>query len=183
MIFQSWDSYSLSHVKNHHPKLGSEFDPDFAYYKQSGIFEINSKSKFFWKFFFSRLFCLNIFQSLKYLIFNRLMVCSNKNELIKIMLVHLVFFTIGTFLIGYKFYFLYWLLPYLTTFQVVTWFIELAEHYPMISYAKNNLYASRNRFSHVVEHFFTGMHGENYHLIHHLFPAIPFWNLSKAHKI
>lgn len=89
LIFQSWDSYSLSHVKNHHPKLGSEFDPDFAYYKQSGIFEINSKSKFFWKFFFSRLFCLNIFQSLKYLIFNRLMVCSNKNELIKIMLVHL----------------------------------------------------------------------------------------------
>ena len=46
-----------------------------------------------------------------------------------------------------------------------------------------NLEASRNRFSHWLEHFFMFMRSENYHLVHHLFPAIPFWNLSKAHPI
>jgi len=88
-----------------------------------------------------------------------------------------------TTLFGAKGYFLYWLLPYLTTFQALTWYIELAEHYPMIAEAKTDLEATRNRFSHPIEHFFTAMHGENFHLVHHLFPAIPYWNLKKAHKI
>lgn len=99
------------------------------------------------------------------------------------LLVHIVLIAVGTVLVGYKFYLLCWILPYFTTFQVITWFIEPAEHYPMIAYGKNNIEVSRNRFSHFVEHFFTAMHTENYHLVHHLFPAIPFWNLEKAHFI
>lgn len=27
------------------------------------------------------------------------------------------------------------------------------------------------------------MHGDNYHLTHHLFAGIPFWNLKKAHDV
>lgn len=82
-----------------------------------------------------------------------------------------------------EYYFVYWLLPYLTIFQSITWFIELSEHYPMIKDAKTNLHASRNRFSHWLEALFMSMHNENYHLIHHLFPKIPFWRLQEAHNI
>ncbi|XWK91415.1 MAG: fatty acid desaturase [Phormidium sp.] len=46
-----------------------------------------------------------------------------------------------------------------------------------------NLYMSRNRHSHWLENFLTGMHNESYHLVHHLNPTIPFWNLPKAHQI
>ncbi|HFC7429411.1 TPA: fatty acid desaturase, partial [Neisseria meningitidis] len=31
LIFQSWNSYCVSHVKNHHPKLGTDSDPDYKY--------------------------------------------------------------------------------------------------------------------------------------------------------
>lgn len=185
LIFQSWNwnSYTQSHVKNHHPKIGTDLDPDYDYYKSLGVFNAHSKKEVFWKFFFAPILCLKLFSNVKYLIVNRLMSNANKKELLKILFVHLVFFVLGTKLVGYKFYFLYWLLPYFTVFQMITWFIELAEHYPMIAYAKSNIEISRNRFSHFMEHFFTGMHGENYHFIHHLFPAIPFWNLKKAHFI
>ena len=165
LIFQSWDSYMQSHVKNYHPKIGTDLDPDYEYYKSSGVFNAYNKREFFWRFFIAPILCLKLFSNIKYL------------------LVHILFFTVGTYFVGYKFYLLYWILPYLTLFQIITWFIELAEHYPMIVYAKSNIEISRNRFSNFIEHFFTGMHGENYHLIHHLFPAIPFWNLKKAHHI
>lgn len=140
-------------------------------------------SFFFWKFLISHFLCLKIFASLKYLLTNRLFSKNNHSELLKILFSQVILFSIGSYFVGYKFYFLYWLLPYLTTFQMLTWFIELAEHYPMIETASMNLEASRNRFSHKVEAFFTSIHGENYHLVHHLFPAVPFWNLNKAHQL
>lgn len=183
LIFQSWDSYCLSHVKNHHPKIGTDSDPDYQYYKEAGVFDSYGKREFFWKFLISPVLCLKLFSNIKYLIVNRLISDISKKELFKILITHSVFFATGSFLVGWKFYLLYWLLPYLTVFQTITWFIELAEHYPMIAYAESNIEISRNRFSHFIEHFFTGMHGENYHLLHHLFPAIPFWNLKKAHHI
>lgn len=182
LIFQSWNSYYLSHVKQHHPKLGSEIDPDYLYYKESKIFEKHSKLAFFYHFLISHFLFLKTLSSLKYLIYNRLLK-TNFFELLKIIVMHLTLALTLSYCIGWYAYFLYWLLPYITTFQMITWFIELAEHYPMIASAEQNIMASRNRFSHPIEHFFTGMHSENYHLIHHLFPAIPFWNLKKAHKI
>jgi fatty acid desaturase len=93
------------------------------------------------------------------------------------------FAAIGITLVGWKFILIYWLVPYLTAFQVITWFIELAEHYPLVKNAQYDLYATRNRFSHPIEAFFTSMHGENFHLIHHLFPGVPFWKMKKAHEI
>jgi fatty acid desaturase len=113
---------------------------------------------------------------------HRLFRGAKASEVITMFASHLVLALIGTYFVGAKFYFLYWLLPYLTFFQAITWFIELAEHYPIVADAKSNLHATRNRFGHPVEHFFTGMHGENFHLIHHLFPSVPFWMLKRAHR-
>ncbi|EAI1054893.1 phosphoesterase, partial [Campylobacter coli] len=48
---------------------------------------------------------------------------------------------------------------------------------------KREIEKSWNRFGNKIELFFTGLHKENYHLIHHLFANIPFWNLDKAHNI
>lgn len=58
----------------------------------------------------------------------------------------------------------------------------MSEHYPLMNNSIN-LYKTRNRHSHWLEKFLTGMHNESYHLVHHLNPAIPFWNVPKAHQI
>jgi fatty acid desaturase len=96
----------------------------------------------------------------------------------------IIFFSIvGSLLVGWKFFFAYWLIPYLTAFQMITWFIELSEHYPLVKDADIDLYATRNRLSYPLEAFFTSMDGENFHLIHHLFPGVPFWKMKMAHEI
>lgn len=184
LIFQTWDAYSRSHVINHHAHLGSPvFDPDLRHYIESGVFDSQTKKQFFLAHLIAPIFCVNIFSTIGYLLNNRLLNSAHKSEFAKMILVLAIFIGLGGASVGWEFFFMYWLIPYLTTFQVITWFIELAEHYPLVRDAKIDLYATRNRFSHPVEAFFTAMHSENFHLIHHLFPGIPFWNLNKAHQI
>lgn len=183
LIFQSWDSYYRSHVKYHHPKLGTTSDPDLQYYKAAKIGQKISEKGFYWKFLWSYLLCIHIFESFNYLIQNRLLSAPKKVEIIQILIMQSIIFCLLFYFVGWYGYILYWLLPYLTTFQIFTWFIELSEHHSMISWATNTLECSRNRFSHPIEHFFIGIHAENYHLVHHLFPAIPFWRLNAAHQI
>lgn len=184
LVFQSWDAYVQSHVINHHARLGNpDKDPDYQYYIETGIFLERKKKEFIAKYLVRPLFCLNAWATVKYLLRNRLLNMKDRGELLKIVLSHVVLACIGSYFVGLKFYLLYWLLPYVTTFQIITWFIELAEHYPIVKFAKTDLHASRNRFSHPLEAFFTSVHGENFHLIHHLFPGVPFWKMQQAHAI
>ncbi len=45
------------------------------------------------------------------------------------------------------------------------------------------LTANRNTFGMHWTLFLLHPHHDNYHLVHHLFPAIPHYNLKKAHTI
>ena len=184
LIFQTWGAYRRSHVVSHHHNLGDiNLDPDYRYYVESGVYESMSHALFFSKFFLRPVLFLNIFSSLRYLIINRLLSMPARGELFGILVCHLLLGAMFTCAAGGYAYILYWLIPYLTTFQTLTWFIELSEHYPMVRDAPNSICATRNRFGGSVEHFITSMHGENFHLVHHLFPGVPFWNLRKAHNI
>ena len=42
---------------------------------------------------------------------------------------------------------------------------------------------SRNRWTGPIAKLFLGRHNENYHLVHHLKPKVPYWNLPKVHQI
>ena len=78
---------------------------------------------------------------------------------------------------------LLWFVPLVTTAPVFGWFNELAEHYPLSPDQNLDIDMSRNRCSHWFEHLLFNTHNEHFHLIHHLRPNIPFWNLPKAHAI
>jgi fatty acid desaturase len=93
-----------------------------------------------------------------------------------------IIFTLGYFNL-LKYLIILWIIPLFTIFPIIGWFVELSEHYPLVDENKVDLYMTRNRFSHYTEAFIFSIHCENFHLVHHLHPGIPFWNLQKAHRI
>ena len=184
LIGQSWGAYRRSHVLSHHARLGDlDRDPDYRFYVEAGVYDAKERRRFLWQHVVRPMLFLNAFSSAVYLIRERLLGAATQREFLAMVGALLVFACVGTWWCGPKFFFLYWLLPYLTTFQMLTWFIELSEHYPMVRHARTDIEATRNRFSHPVEQLFTGMHAENFHLVHHLFPGLPFRHMAQAHRI
>lgn len=72
---------------------------------------------------------------------------------------------------------LYWFVPLLAVFPTVQRIRSIAEHFGLPR--SNDLDSSRNVLAPAAELFFFGPHGVNYHLDHHLFPSVPFYNLKK----
>ncbi|MDQ2097731.1 MAG: guanitoxin biosynthesis L-arginine gamma (S) hydroxylase [Tychonema bourrellyi B0820] len=185
LIFQQMIPYKKSHCYEHHSHLGNpEVDPDFKFYLKEGLYCEQSPKEFLVNHIIKPLLLFKVPQYIFYLINNRLFGkgCNLYETLIMLTYV----FTIVSASVWFGFLdelILFWLVPYVTVFQVLGYFIEVSEHYPLVGKNTVDLYMTRNRFSPWYEAFFTSIHGENFHLVHHLMPSLPFWNLAQAHKI
>jgi len=81
---------------------------------------------------------------------------------------------------------IFWIIPLITTHAIHRSFCELLEHYPLLDPAvddKIDIHMSKNRISILISKLFFGIHGEDYHLVHHLFPMVPSWKHKVAHNI
>ena len=75
---------------------------------------------------------------------------------------------------------LYWVLPYATLFFTVMWIRSVAEHFA-IDDIDNKLEGTRTVIPHFWERAFFGPHKVSYHLEHHIYAAVPFYNLPALH--
>ncbi|MFJ2744726.1 fatty acid desaturase [Streptomyces sp. NPDC087440] len=198
-IFQTHYSYKKSHVATHHPKLGRpDADPDLVFFIEQGVYEEGLTARARWM----RLVVLPALGSrtlsvLKYLVVNRFggggsateeeSRADHKVKARRDTIAFAVFWAValgglawGGLLVEFV---LFWVVPYLTTFQIVSWYIELAEHTPLVRDNSVNLYMTRNRKSRGLERFLTAMHRENFHLDHHLDTRTPYWNIRKVHQL
>ncbi len=75
----------------------------------------------------------------------------------------------------------YWVVPLLFVLPVILKVRSLAEHFGLER--QSDLDHSRNYFDNIVWLFLLAPHNANYHLDHHLFPMVPFYNLPKLHRI
>lgn len=185
LILQTFTAYRESHVRYHHGHFGdSELDPDYKLMLDEGLYDDPKQlSHFIFKNLVGPLFLSKVPAYLYSLVRHRLLGDWNQLAEKMLMLTYVALLVTGTILLGWgKLVLLFWVIPFLTTFQIMGWFIELCEHFPLMQ-NDCNLYMARNRHSHWLESFFTGMHNESYHLVHHLNAAIPFWNQVKAHQI
>jgi len=77
---------------------------------------------------------------------------------------------------------LYWIIPLVTFFNTVLWLRSLGEHLGNLEYSHAYNYARSMRVS-WLEAFILAPHNINYHLEHHLYPHIPYYNLGKLHHL
>jgi fatty acid desaturase len=74
---------------------------------------------------------------------------------------------------------LYWFLPAFTLLPVMLRVRSIAEHFGLE--ATHELNASRNYRCGIIESAILAPHNVGYHLDHHLFPSVPFYNLPSLH--
>jgi fatty acid desaturase len=184
-ILQSFGAYRTSHVLNHHPKIGRiSHDPDFQYMSETGVYEAQTRLRFVARFLIAPFLGLLTPRYMMFLLRDRLWYAlTRRGERIEVMaavalhvVVLLVLLHVGS-TIGLL---LFWWLPFFIVYPVIGWFSELAEHYPLMERTGDKIYFSRNRYAGRLEQFLIGMHGDNYHLTHHLLPGVPHWHLHAA---
>ncbi|CAF4799385.1 unnamed protein product [Rotaria sp. Silwood1] len=185
LIFQSFYGYQISHVRNHHPFLGTNRDPDYISLKENGIYGEQRTNSNIKKYLINLFTPKSSWNYLLYLIKYRIFTKDDNMYETFIRMIYL------TGLLTFFFYthnitnlLMFWFIPYLTSHMWIGSFIELLEHYPMIETAPRiDIYMSRNTISGKLWDFFFGVHNENYHLVHHLFPKVPQWELHSVHLI
>ncbi|KVA53008.1 fatty acid desaturase [Burkholderia cepacia] len=185
LVFQDFEAYRQSHVQSHHRFLGDPVrDPDYRYYIESGLQRTEDRFSFFFGHVLRTLLLLNVPSYANYLVRHRVAaLLRSRRGAIKLLSVHAILLTILTISTGPIGYLLFWLIPYLTAFQVIGWLSEVSEHFGLFGKETDELLMTRNRFPSWWERALIGMHGDNLHLTHHLLAAIPYWNLRAAHRI
>jgi fatty acid desaturase len=86
--------------------------------------------------------------------------------------------TLVTMLGIWKGFLLYWVVPYLTLFFLFLYVRSVAEHFGSMNYDEE-LGSTRTVIPYLWERCFFAPHNINYHLEHHIFPGVPFYNLPK----
>lgn len=201
-IFQQHYAYKVSHVYTHHPKLGSpEADPDLRFFIEQGAYREGGRRSYVLRVVLLPLLGRQTWAYFRYLVRNRYRVLRTQTQdrgaagrspvpRGKQVLDRAAFWAFWTAVLAAAWYgewltglLLFWVVPYVTAFQILGWYIELSEHTPLVRDSNIDLYMTRNRKSRGLEKFLTGIHNDHYHLEHHLDPRTPFWNLPKARLV
>jgi fatty acid desaturase len=197
-IFQRHYAYRSSHVQRHHPCLGDPVrDPDLRFFIEEGAYTVCEPRRYFFRIVLWPLIGSRTVAYLRYLFRNRYKHLAHPGPTPirwhrdrRTTIDNVSFLAFWCAVISVVIYngtwldlFAFWLLPYLTSFHILGWFIELSEHTPLMARESVDLYMTRNRKSTGLEKFLTGVHNDNYHLDHHLDPRTPFWHLPLAHAI
>jgi fatty acid desaturase len=105
---------------------------------------------------------------------------SFKMDRVYLFMFYTILFSIAI-ITGYgKHLFLYWLLPYATLYQVLNRLRLTTEHFNI---DENHAVNTRSVIPNFIESWTLTPHNLGYHLDHHLYPGVPFYNLPKLHQM
>ena len=187
LIFSTLSAYKESHVMGHHGRFGHpELDPDYRYMLSKGIYAAGSRRQRLWELVIKPCLLASVPGYLWYVLRARTVEAvrtpGGLRETVWMGAYWALIVSAALLLHVGRDLVLFWFVPLFTAYPVIGWFIELSEHAPLMR-NELDLYMTRNRNSHWLEGFLTGMHGESYHLAHHLRPCVPFWRMKELHRV
>ena len=176
VIFQSYETYRRSHVRDHHGSFGDvHADPDLRAHIAAGLYTPHTGARFAWRYLVQPLLGRQTPAIVKELISARL--SGTKDEVRRGMGVVIYMAAIGVAcaVAGvFTEFVLYWLVPLLVVFPMVNWYIELLEHFPLAGSDSVDVRTTRHRAVGPISRHLVGIHNEGYHLDHHLTARIPY---------
>ncbi|WP_416137796.1 fatty acid desaturase [Halomonas sp. HK25] len=194
LVGQKYVLYCYTHVTQHHGHLGDPIhDPDFQQHLAAGLYEKQTKAKFLWAYVVKALLGMKVPQYLRYVYRDRFMgqvparynnrIISHRTDTWLFTLIWVALLAASLLFGVFHWLIVFWLVPLVTSSMIVGWFIEMAEHFPLVRESRDRLYMTRNRNGNRFERFLTGVHHDNYHLEHHLNPNVPMWHLPKSQAV
>ena len=183
-LFTTISNYRQNHLR-HHQNLNTEDDPDWAAKLTNRAYTFPKTKRVFLLGVMSYLFLYQGFLDALWL-FKRLNMAEKKPEQKKEsklgqLIFFAVLFTVLTLLGWWKYYLIFWVVPYLSSFFMFQYIRSVAEHFGDLAY-DHLLTSTRTVKTNFLEEFFIAPHNVGYHLEHHLYPGVPFYNLAKLHR-
>ena len=186
-LFTSIEAYRENHLR-HHRHLNTEHDPDWVAKIGKREFTFPKTKMEFLGTVFSYLVLYQGLRDAMWFLqrFGTSEKKSNKKQKSSCqkvrMLFYVVLFTALTIAGLWKYFALYWVVPFLSTFFMFQYIRSVAEHFGELAY-DHLLTSTRSVKATPLERFFIAPHNVGYHLEHHLYPGVPFYNLEKLHKV
>ncbi|MER5631497.1 fatty acid desaturase family protein [Streptomyces nitrosporeus] len=195
LIFEMYTPYRNTHVGCHHRRLGDpQEDPDYSFHLECGLYDHQqSDAAFMFRNVFFAVLGLRTVPYARYLLRDRIfctmprlvvsMPVRFRRERMVLVAMWVLIVAFAAFTGWLHLLLLFWFVPMFTTGIAVGWISELAEHYPLPESETKEILLTRNRHGRALENFLLGRHNDRYHLVHHLNPGIPYWNLRRAHRV
>ncbi|MCB0640885.1 MAG: fatty acid desaturase family protein [Phaeodactylibacter sp.] len=184
-IFTSIEVYRQNHLR-HHQHLNTEDDPDWVAKLGKRAFTFPKTKR---EFLLTVLSYFTLVQGLKDAIWflkrfqapQKGSSASGGTDFSKLIF---NFLLIAVLTLGglWKYYLLFWVIPYLSTFFMFQYIRSVAEHFGDLAY-DHLLTSTRSVKANALERFILAPHQVGYHLEHHLYPGVPFYHLPKLHNL
>lgn len=187
-VFAAWpimatvDGYRQNHLA-HHQHTNTEKDPDWIAKLGTATFTFPQKVRFMVLNLLGYLVAVSSIRDIRHL---RARITKNLKPTLGYKLARVGFYLAVLAVVGmlgiWKGFVLYWVVPFLTLFFLFVYVRSVAEHFGSMNY-DDELGSTRTVFPYFWERWFFAPHNIHYHLEHHLFPGVPFYNLPKLHAL
>ncbi|MCG8312205.1 MAG: fatty acid desaturase family protein [Pseudomonadales bacterium] len=192
-LFLSFKQYREAHLK-HHRYLLTDEDPDFIAQQKEADYHFPKTKGQFLLLFLRDISGLGVYRMITSLLYfnnhasQNSELTTDKQTITQLVpWFELVFFCVlisglSYFNLWFE-YLLYWIIPSITWLKWVLYLRAVGEHYGLKPSAEGSLGLSRTTIvNNWISKLFISPHDVNYHAEHHLFPGVPYYNLSRLHK-